>query len=189
MRGETSSGHFAQISGPFDKRRRAAYFVVGGTQVDMDNPLNIDFDRTYRLAIFRPVGLFGAEHLGQVLNFLIPLETSNQEPFNRLLDLTLVTEIRISGPAIYEFARARREATAHLPPFRTAIIATDPSAEEVALLYATLMQGSKIQVGIFRDTSSAADWVCVPESVIQSDMAKQKLRIHTQSHRRSLQGR
>jgi hypothetical protein len=137
----------------------------------MDNPLKIDFNPTYRLAIFRPVGLFGAQHLGQVLNFLIPLESSNPVPFNRLLDLTLVTEIRISGPAIYEFARARREATAHLPPFRTAIIAADSSAEEVALVYATLMEGSKIQVGIFPDASSAADWLCVPEAVFQSEVA------------------
>jgi hypothetical protein len=140
----------------------------------MDNPLKIDFNATYRLAVFRPVGLFGPEHVAQILNFLIPLENSDPVPFNRLLDLTLATDIQLTGAVIYEFARARREATAHLSPFRTAIIATDSPAEEVALVYATLMEGSKIQVGIFRDASSAADWLCVPEAVTQSEITEQK---------------
>jgi len=142
--------------------------------VDMDNPLKIDFNPTYRLAIFRPVGLFGAEHVAQILNFLIPLENSDPVPFNRLLDLTLASDIQLTGPMIYEYARARREATAHLPPFRTAIIAADSSAEEVALVYATLMDGSKVQVGVFPDASSAADWLCVPEAVFQAEVARQK---------------
>jgi hypothetical protein len=139
----------------------------------MDNALEIDFDRIYRLAICRPVGLFGAEHLRQLLNFLLTCETSGPPVFNRLLDLTRVTEVRLSSGAIYEYARARREATAHLPPFRTAIIAADQSAaEDIALVYATLMEGSKIQVGIFRDMSSAADWLCVPEAVIQPEVSQ-----------------
>jgi hypothetical protein len=140
----------------------------------MDNPLKIDFNPTYRLAICRPAGLFGAEHIAQLLNFLFAWEASGPPPFNRLLDLTRVTEIQVSGAAIYEYARARREATANLPPFRTAIIASDPLGEELALIYATLMEGSKIQVGIFRDAISAADWLCVPEAVFQSEIAKRK---------------
>src|SRR5262245_13787841 len=140
----------------------------------MDHPLKIDYDRTYRLAICRPVGLFGAEHLEQLLKFLLAFEDSNPGPFNRLLDLTRVTEIRLSRPAIYEYARARREATANLPPFRTAIIAPNTSAEEAALIYARLMEGSKIQVGIFRDAISAADWLCVPEAVIHSEVPAKK---------------
>jgi hypothetical protein len=133
----------------------------------MDNPLEIDFDRIYRLAICRPVGVFGAEHLRQLLNFLLAWETSGPPVFNRLLDLTRVTKVRLGSGAIYEYARARREATAHLPPFRTAIVAADQStAEDLALVYATLMESSKIQVGIFRDMTSAAHWLCVPEAVI-----------------------
>jgi hypothetical protein len=140
----------------------------------MDNPLKIELERTYRLAICRPVGFFGPEHAGQLLNFLFAFESSEPEKFNRLLDLSQVTELRMSDSIIYEFAAARREATANLPPFRTAIIAADPSAEDVAMAYATLMEGSKIQVGIFRDASSAADWLCVPESVAHSEGATQK---------------
>jgi len=139
----------------------------------MDNPLKIHFNPTYGLAICRPVGSFGADHAKQLLNFLFAFESSNPEPFNRLLDLTSVRDIQLSVPDLYEYARARREATAHLATFRTVIIAPDPSAEQVAIVYARLMEGSKIQVAIFRDPSSAADWLYVPEAVIQAELAKQ----------------
>ena len=133
----------------------------------MDNPLKIDFNPDYRLAICRPVGLLGAQHAAQLLNFLFGFERDNPEPFNRLFDMTLITEIQLSSAVIYYYARARREATVHLPPFRTAIIACAPSEEEVAATYATLMKGSKIEVGIFRDAGSAARWLSVPEAATQ----------------------
>lgn len=137
----------------------------------MGNPLKIDFNCDYRLALCRPVGLLSAEHAAQLFNFLLGFEKANPDPFNRMLDLTLVTEIQLGGSVIYWYARARREATAHLAPFRTAIIAPAPSAEEVAATFATLVEGSKIQVGIFRDASSAAKWLDVPEAVIQPEGA------------------
>jgi len=138
----------------------------------MDHPLKIDFDPTYRLAICRPVGLFGDDHVEQLLSYLLALEDSNPSPFNRLLDLTRVTEIRLSSPTISGYAKARQQATTNLPPFRTAIIAPDPGAEELALTYAKMMDGSKIQVGIFPDTNSAADWLCVPEAAVHSKLPK-----------------
>jgi hypothetical protein len=140
----------------------------------MDHRLKIDFDRAYRLAVCRPVELLGSEQLGQVLDFLLAFEDRNPEPFDRLLDLTEVTDIQVSRPAISEYASARRKATAKLPPFRTAIIARDPAAAEFARVYAWLMEGSKIQVGICRDTKSAAVWLGMPEAVIRSEIAKQK---------------
>src|SRR5262245_36496145 len=100
----------------------------------MEHSLNIEVDRTYRLVICRPVGLFDAESTRQLLRFLLAFEDSTPESFNRLLDLTRGTEIRLTGPEIYEYAKARCEATASLSPFRTAIIVPpDPAAEEVAL--------------------------------------------------------
>jgi hypothetical protein len=140
----------------------------------MAKALKIDLEPAHRLAVCRPVQIFGAEHTGQLLNFLLALEETNPEPFNRLLDLTFVTDLQLSGPVIFEYARTRRQTTARRPRFRTAIIAPDTGAEEVALIYATLMECSKIQVGIFPDASSAAKWLHVPEAVTQLEAAKQE---------------
>ena len=137
----------------------------------MSERLKIDFSAEHRLAICRPVGLVGTELVGQILHFLLAVEECNQEPFNRLLDLTLATDIQLSGIVLYTYARARREATAHLLTFRTAIVASDPDTEDVAQIYAKLMEGSKIQVRIFSDTSSAANWLGVPDKVVRSELA------------------
>ena len=135
------------------------------------NDLTIHFNARYRLAICRPRGVLGAKHATQLLNFLIPLERAEPEPFNRLLDFTLVNDFELSETVIPLYAMARQRSTKHLPPFRTAIIAPNGSAEAAAQLYATLMKHSKIQVRVVCNVSSAADWVGLPEKALQSELA------------------
>ena len=135
-----------------------------------DDHLQVHFNPEYRLATCRPTGVLGARHAADLLNFLIPLERSNPEPFNRLLDLTRVNEIELSNTVIPLYAMARQDSTKHLPPFRTAIIASDKSAETAALLYATLMKGSKIEVRVFDNASLAAAWLGVPEKALHSEV-------------------
>jgi len=127
----------------------------------MDDALNIDFKSEHRLAICRPQGPLDAKFAAQLLRFLQTQEEHSGEPFNRVLDLSRVTEVQLSSKEIWGYASARRDATAHLPPVRTAII-TSATAESVALVYASLMKDSRIEVRIFDDADSAADWLGVP---------------------------
>ena len=129
----------------------------------MYEALNIHFNSKHRLAICRPHGLIDEHFAIQLLDFVTALEDASENPFNRLLDLTSVTGIPLSGAALNQYAQERRSATAQLPPFRTAIIAADPNAEGFAHLYALLMQGSKIEVAIFSGLPSAAQWLGVPD--------------------------
>ena len=135
-----------------------------------DDHLQVHFNPEHRLATCRPAGVLGAKHAADLLNFLIPLERSDPEAFNRLLDLTLVNEFELSNTVIPLYAMARQHSTEHLPPFRTAIIASDKSAEIAALLYATLMKGSKIEVRVFDNASMAAAWLGVPEKALHSEV-------------------
>jgi len=134
----------------------------------MYEALKIDFNSMHRLAICRPRGPIDHEFAKQLLNFLLALEEASSEPFDRLLDMTLVTEVSLNSAAIYAYADARRKATAHLSQFCTAIIAADPDAESAALLYASLMEGSKIKVGVFHATEPAAHWLDVPLEIVDS---------------------
>lgn len=137
-----------------------------------DDHLQVHFNPEHRLVTCRPTGVLGAKHAADLLNFLIPLERSNPEPFNRLLDLTLVNEFELSNTVIPLYAMARQHSIKHLPPFRTAIIAPEGhhSAEAAALLYATLMKGSKIEVRVFDNASLAAAWLGVPEKALHSEV-------------------
>jgi hypothetical protein len=137
----------------------------------MYDALNIDFNYTHRLGICRPRGIIDEYFTFQLLNFLFALEEVSK-PFNRLLDLNLVTDILLTTSEIQQYADARRQATAHLPPFRTAIIAPGPEAAALAHLYAVLIKDSTIDVGIFPNASLAAQWLHVPEEVLHSRPAQ-----------------
>jgi hypothetical protein len=137
----------------------------------MNDGLEININAEHRLIICRRAGLLGAEHAGQLMNFLFVLEDSNPNPFNRLLDLSLVTEIRLSSAVVYAYAMVRPAATANPSTLRTAIVAPNPSVEAAALIFATLMEDSRILANIFRDLASAAHWLGVPEKIIRREPA------------------
>lgn len=138
----------------------------------MSDHFAIEFNAEHRLAICRPDGALSSKHTADLLNFLIPLERFESEPFNRLLDLMQVTEVNLSSTLIRAYATARQESVRHLAPFRTAIIVpVGHSAESAAILYAILMKGSKIEVCVLSDPSSAAAWLGVPEKALHSDFA------------------
>ena len=135
--------------------------------ITMSQTFQIDFDLAHRLAICRPVGTLDAEVAKQLLTFLFTLEDKNPESFNRLLDLTGIDEIRLTGPEIYEFAKERRSAAAGRAPSRSTIIATHPLARGTASIYETLMEGSQIEVRVCSDASDAAKFLNVPKEIFE----------------------
>jgi hypothetical protein len=129
---------------------------------------SIEFNSEYRLVISRPRGVADDNSARELLDFLLALEQVS-EPFNRVADLSLATDISLSTPAIQEYAQRRLQNLAHLEPFRAAIIAPRPDSQAAGNLYATLMKGSKVEVGVFTDAPSAAEWLGVPENVLTSN--------------------
>ena len=87
-------------------------------------------------------------------------------PFNRVLDLSGVHEVTLESSEIHDYARSRTGAAASLPSFRTAIIAPHNEVLSLALLYATLMENSQIEVRLFENPASAAAWLEVPVSAV-----------------------
>src|SRR5262245_44107490 len=124
----------------------------------MYDALNIAFNSEHRLIIARPVGVVDDHSARGLLNFLLALEEV-AEPFNRVLDMALATESSVTTVAILEYAERRLQNLAHLDPFRAAIIATSPASQAAGHLYATLMKGSKVTVGVFPNSTSAAQWL------------------------------
>jgi hypothetical protein len=133
----------------------------------MYEALNIEFNSEHRLVITRLQGVADDRSARELLNFLLALEEV-AEPFNRVADLTLATDISLSTEAIREYAERRLLNLAHLAPFRAAIIAPGPDSQAAGHLYATLMKGSKVEVGVFRDASSAAEWLGVSEAALRA---------------------
>jgi hypothetical protein len=135
-----------------------------------DQP-QIAFDDGYRLAVYRPEGLLDMGLAARLLEFLLALETADPEPFDRLLDLTAVAEIRLTAAEMFQIALTRRAAAAGRRPFRTAILAPSPLAYGMGRMYEVLVEGSAIRVGVYRDAGGAAGWLGVPRSVVEPPAA------------------
>src|SRR5262245_23585013 len=137
----------------------------------MYSRLNVDYNPEHRLAICRPKGLLDGTFARLLLDFLLAVEEDpSQHPFIRLLDLVAIDEVHLTSRDVSDYSSARRAATNHLPHFRTAIVAPTPFANGTARFYETLMQGSKIEVGVFWDHRAAAEWLGVPVSVLMPAM-------------------
>jgi hypothetical protein len=132
----------------------------------MTDAPRVVYDDTHRLAVCRPEGVLDMSLAADILDFALALEAANPEPFDRLLDLTAVAEIRLSGDQMYHIAQVRRAATARRRPFRTAILAPSAFAYGTGRMYEVLMEGSAVEVGVFRDAGAAAGWLGVPRAVV-----------------------
>jgi hypothetical protein len=133
----------------------------------MNDAPKITFDDTHRLAVYRPSGVLDMSLAAQLLDFLLAMENAHPDPFSRLLDLTAVVEIRLSGTEMYHIAQTRRVVTDGRGPFRTAILAPTLLAYGMGRMYELLMEGSAIQIGVFRDAEGAASWLGVPRAVVE----------------------
>jgi hypothetical protein len=85
--------------------------------------------------------------------------------------MTLATEISLSTAAIHEYAERRLQNLTQLAPFRAAIIAPSPDSQATGYLYAALMKGSKVEVGVFPNATSTAHWLGVPEDAVRPQSA------------------
>jgi hypothetical protein len=137
----------------------------------MSDAPQIVFDAEYRLAVYRPRGPLDAALAARLLDFLLAMEDADPEPFNRLLDLAAVTQVRLSGTEMFRVSLTRRAATARRRPFRTAILAPTLVAYGMGRMYELLMEESAIRVEVFRDAGGAADWLVVPRSVVERPAA------------------
>ena len=132
---------------------------------------HVDYLAEHRLAVWRPVGVLTQERVAQLLEFMLALEARSSESFNRLLDLTFITEFPFPTTVIYQYAARRRESVDDLAPCRTAIIAPGSDAHRVAIIYQALMHGSPISVEVFRNPEAAARWLSVPQGVVEPQLA------------------
>lgn len=125
------------------------------------------YDDARRLAVCRPAGVLDLPVATSILDFLLALEAAHHEPFDRLLDLTAVNEVRLSAGQVYQIAEARRAAVARRRPFRTAILAPAPIPYGMGRMYEVLMEGTAAEAAVFRDAAGAAGWLGVPVAVVE----------------------
>lgn len=118
----------------------------------------------WNLLTWHPTGVLDNDRADRVVDFL-ESEEKPELPFHRFTDMNGYTRIKIALDHIVRIARRRRRYGG--PPVKSAFYAKRPVSVLIARMYEELMDQSLIEVCTFRDLSTAAAWLEVPETILQ----------------------
>jgi hypothetical protein len=122
------------------------------------------FHKKWDLITWHQQGILTDGAIDQAVDYLELAEESDEQPFNRFFDLSGYSIIQISLDHVVRLARRRRRYKG--APVRSALYAVRLISLTIARMYQELMEGSRIEVCIFRDRQVAADWLEVPVAIL-----------------------
>jgi hypothetical protein len=123
------------------------------------------FHRELALLTWHPDGTLDDDHADEALELMEATEPMEEKGFHRYWDMTRYDRIQLNLDHIVRLARRRRRYKG--PPVKSAFYAVRLISLNIAHMYEELMEGSRIQVGIFGDREAAAEWLGVPVIVLQ----------------------
>jgi hypothetical protein len=115
------------------------------------------------------VGVLDAALADKIITFIEWEEYIQDAPFDRYTDLSGIAEIRIGIGSMIEIARRRRFVR---EPVKSALFGHDRARLELAQTYERLMDDAgMIRVRSFSDRKAAAEWLEVPETILDPAVA------------------
>ena len=117
------------------------------------------FHPKWYLLTWYPRGVLNEAFADQVIEFVEMEERIQEAPFDRYVDLSGLTHIRIGIDHIIHMARRRRTVK---QPVKTALFADNPMSFGVAHSYELLMSDAMIEVRAFKERTAVAQWLEVP---------------------------
>jgi hypothetical protein len=127
------------------------------------------FHPDLKLDTWYPEGILDGAMASFMIRYLGFQERMLDNPFNRFVDMTKITGIKLDFKLLADLAAERREAYAGRPPVKSAVLATSPEAYGFARMFGTLLEGSPIQVQVFREVEDAAQWLGVPVEALRAE--------------------
>jgi hypothetical protein len=113
----------------------------------------------WRLLTWFPRGVLNEAFADQVIEFIEMEESIQEAPFDRYVDLSGLTLIRIGIEHLIHTARRRRKVK---QPAKSAFFANNPVTFGVAHSYELLMSDAMSEVRAFQKRTAAAEWLEVP---------------------------
>ena len=121
-----------------------------------------------KLVTWTPLGTLDDELADRIVDFMESEEKIVGEPFDRFTDLSRLNRMNLSLDHVFELAKRRKKGY-HGPKVKSAFYAVRLISITIARMYQELMQESEIEVGVFRDRATAAEWLGVsPERLYAS---------------------
>jgi hypothetical protein len=118
----------------------------------------------WRLLTWYPRGVLNEAFADQVIKFIEMEERIQEAPFDRYVDLSGLTHIRLGIDHLIHAARRRRIVK---QPVKTALFADNPISFSVGHSYELLMYDAMIEVRAFNQRAAAASWLEVPVKTLK----------------------
>jgi hypothetical protein len=117
-----------------------------------------------KLLTWHPRGVLNDAFADQIVEFMEMEERIQEAPFDRYIDLSGLTHIKLKIAHIFKIARRRRQVK---QPVKSAFFADTLISFAVAQMYERLMENSMIEVRAFSQQDRAAKWLDVSQKTLQ----------------------
>ena len=128
----------------------------------MKIPSDVTVESELNLLLWKPCGTLNEKAVNQILAFIREEEAQDKTWERRFVDTTGLMEIDINFHYVFHVAVYRRLSRQGLPQIKTAFFVQNPAFEHYVKLHALLTDHSPLQVKLFKEQNSAAQWLDVP---------------------------
>lgn len=132
-------------------------------------PTDVSFRPGPRLMVYRPTGILTEKNLQAIVHFLEEAENKAKAPFHRFTDLSKLDALDIDFKTMIRLSLHRRLTYAKRPVVKSAFYVTSPAAARVVKVHVLLTDHSPLKARMFTELTSAAKWLDVPRSVLESE--------------------
>jgi len=118
------------------------------------------------LLVARPTGILDAEMAESIVDFIEIKEAHIETGFNRFCDLTRLDGIHLSLVEVLKLAVRRRAFNPNDFHVKSAFLAADALGFGIASMYEQLLNSPRIEVRVWSDLQSAANWLGVKADIL-----------------------
>ena len=133
----------------------------------MKLPAHVLFRKELSLLVWKPHGILDQALVNEIVAFVEAAEERVQKPFNRFIDLSALDAVDLNFNFVFHIALHRRLAFESHPPAKTAFYVTSPDTTHYAKLHAMMTDHSPLQVSLFTEHATAAEWLGVPVETLR----------------------
>jgi hypothetical protein len=126
-------------------------------------PPHMLFHHDLNLMVVKLKGVLNPERIQRDIAFVTAAESHALVPFNRFVDLSGITQIRLDTSRVSRLAKLRRIDYLDRPAVRSAYLVTTKRAAELATMCAELTKSSSLHIEVFEEIAAAAKWLGVTE--------------------------
>ena len=131
----------------------------------MPGPPFLRYYASHRLVAWQPQGVLDDRMLDEIAEWVVLVEKAAR-PFNRFVDLSKLTEVKVSSRHVFDHAQRRAKEFAGVEPVHSGLFCEHWVGFGIAQLYEELMKNTPIQARAFRELAKAAQCLNVPVEVL-----------------------